>query len=79
MCVSLLLPVGAQTAGPNGLKLRMEVGLDPGTDIGSVSCHTPLGGYVSKKKKNLTKKKPLSTRRELNLNMTHKTNVRRSR
>ena len=46
-----LLPIGAQTARPNGLKLRMEVGLDPGTDTGWVCSGTsPSGGYVSKKK-----------------------------
>ena len=61
-----MLPVGAQTAGPNRLKLRMEVGLDLGTDIGWV-CLIPVGVSVK------TEKMHFSARREPNLDMTHKT------
>ena len=34
-----LLPIGAQTARSNGMKLCMEVGLDPGTDIFGILHH----------------------------------------
>ena len=44
-----LLPVGSQATQSNGLKHRMEVGLDPGTNIGCVFLHAPLGGCASKK------------------------------
>ena len=43
-----LLPVGTKTARANGKKLLLEVGLDPGTDIGWMCPgSTPLGGHIS--------------------------------